>query len=406
MPLLVAALIFIAGSLIAGVFEPRIDLAAHLGGLATGLVCGLLLWRRLPAVPGRRGIVRRLAAAGALCLALAVTARAVTHAVAREPEALAIIKGRHAASYDRLALSIQELIGIHASMRRQVEHVVASLPYQRDPFGNDRVVEHAAENVQAFRGLSAEDDGQRAVLAAVVEAAEEIGAAAGMIKDALDAEDARLPKAHPSRWSKADHEWLRKLWDDAEGPLRAKLEAGKLAMGKALALRDRYLKDHGLDDGLAHVEEVRRRFQEEEARFREMYRLGPSETPSRDDLTGRQFRERMAELEAMMLNAAWSWRSSPGEVNGDRNSAIASPRHCAEDKGRPRVPGVNAGKASRASPGIRGRFPRAQASPTCRGSERSDAPAARWSRRTAPGPRSRGGRPCSGRGSSSAWSRA
>ena len=55
-PLLVAALVFTVGSLIAGAFEPRIDLAAHLGGLATGLACGLLLWRRLPAVPGRRGI--------------------------------------------------------------------------------------------------------------------------------------------------------------------------------------------------------------------------------------------------------------------------------------------------------------------------------------------------------------
>ena len=77
-PLLVAALAFITSSLIAGIFEPRIDLAAHLGGLATGLVCGLLLWRRLPAVPGRRGLVRRLAVASALCVAVAVSARAVS----------------------------------------------------------------------------------------------------------------------------------------------------------------------------------------------------------------------------------------------------------------------------------------------------------------------------------------
>ena len=55
----------------------------------------------------------------------------MTHAVAREPEALAIIKQRDAASYDRLALSILKLIGNHASMRRHVEHVLTRLPYRR-----------------------------------------------------------------------------------------------------------------------------------------------------------------------------------------------------------------------------------------------------------------------------------
>ena len=236
----------------------------------------------------------------------------MTQAVAREPEALAIIKQRDAASYDRLALSILKLIGNHASMRRHVEHVLTSLPYQRELFGNDRIVEHAAANVRAFRGLSEDDEELRPILDSVVAAAEEIGAAAGIIKDAFDAEDARLPNSHPSRWSAADHEWRRNLWVEAEKPLRARLEAGKLAMDKALKLRDRYLKDHGLDEGLARLEPIRRRFREEEERYRTMYRMDMPEA-TRNDLTTQQFRERMAELEAMMLEAEWSVRCSPGE---------------------------------------------------------------------------------------------
>ena len=312
-PLLVAALVFTVGSLIAGAFEPRIDLAAHLGGLATGLVCGLLLLAPAAGRPGTArdtsGGSRRPRRSASHWLS---RSRSVTQAVAREPEALAIIKQRDAASYDRLALSILKLIGNHASMRRHVEHVLTSLPYQRELFGNDRIVEHAAANVRAFRDLSEDDEELRPILDSVVAAAEEIGAAAGIIKDAFDAEDARLPNSHPSRWSAADHEWRRNLWVEAEKPLRARLEAGKLAMDKALKLRDRYLKDHGLDEGLARLEPIRRRFREEEERYRTMYRMDMPET-ARNDLTTRQFRERMAELEAMMLEAEWSVRCSPGE---------------------------------------------------------------------------------------------
>ena len=89
-------------------------------------------------------------------------------------------------------------------------------------------------------------------------------------------------------------------------------------MDKALALRDRYLKDHGLDEGLAHVESISRRFREEADRYRQMYRRDTPE-PSGNDITSQQFRDRMAELEAMMLEAAWSWRSSPAESSGVGN---------------------------------------------------------------------------------------
>jgi hypothetical protein len=322
-PLLVAALAFITSSLIAGIIEPRIDLAAHVGGLATGLVCGLLLWRRLPAVPGRRGLVRRLAAALALCVTLAVSARAVSHAVAGEPEALAIIKQRDADSYNRLAESIQLLIMRYAVMRYQVERVLLSGTLRRDPFEDYFPIEHSAETVQAFRALSADDDELRPILDAVVTAVEDVGGAAGMIKEALDAEDARLPKSHPDHWKKADHEWLQKLWDDAEKPVRAKFEAGTLAMDKAIALRDQYLKEHGFEESVAHLEASLGRFREEEARMREGVGLKPSERLPPDERMRRAFRQWMSDWELRKVQVAWSLRAAkdePSDTAASRNS--------------------------------------------------------------------------------------
>jgi membrane associated rhomboid family serine protease len=315
-PLVVAALAFITSSLIAGIFEPRIDLAAHLGGLATGLVCGLLLWRRLPAVPGKRGLVRRLAVVSALCVALAVSARAVSQAVAGEPEVLAIIKQRKAGSYNRLAESIQLPMMRFAVMRYEVERVLLSGTLRREPFGNYFPIEHSAETVQAFRALSTDDDDLRPILDAVVAAVEEIGGAAVMIKEALDAEEARLPKSHPAYWKKADHEWLQKLWDDTEKPVRAKFEAGTLAMDEAIALRDQYLKEHGFEASLAHIEAFRALFREEEARVREAMGLKPSERMPSDERLRREFRQRMSDWELRMLQVAWSLLASKDEPSG------------------------------------------------------------------------------------------
>jgi rhomboid protease GluP len=319
-PLVVAALAFITSSLIAGIFEPRIDLAAHLGGLATGLVCGLLLWRRLPAVPGGRGLVRRLAVASVLCVAVAVSARAVSHAVAGEPEALAIIKQRNADSYNRLAESIQLLMIRYAVMRHQVERVLLSGTIRRDPFENYVPIEQSAETIQAFRALSTDDDELRPILVAIVTAVEDIGDAAGMIKAALDAEDARLPKSHPDHWKKADHEFLQKLWDDTEKPVRAKFEAGTLAMDKAIALRDQYLQEHGFEESLAHMQAVVGRFREEEARMREGLGLKPSERVPSDERVRREFRRWMSDWEMRMLQVAWSLRASNVEPSGNATS--------------------------------------------------------------------------------------
>jgi hypothetical protein len=251
---------------------------------------------------------------------VAVLARAVSNAVAGEPEALAIIKQRNADSYNRVAESIQLLMMRYAVMRYQVERVLLSGTLRRDPFENYLPIEHSAETVQAFRALSADDDELRPILNAVVTAVDDIGGAAGMIKEALDAEDARLPKSHPDRWKKADHEWLQKLWDDAEKPVRAKFEAGTLAMDKAIALRDQYLKEHGFEESLAHIEAFLGLFRAEEARMREGMGLKPSERLPSDERVRREFRQWMSDWEVRMLQVAWSLRASKDEPSGKATS--------------------------------------------------------------------------------------
>ena len=57
--------------MILGYFVPNIDHEAHLGGVAVGFFCGLLLTRPWPVTGGRRVIARRAAASVAIALALA-----------------------------------------------------------------------------------------------------------------------------------------------------------------------------------------------------------------------------------------------------------------------------------------------------------------------------------------------
>ena len=75
-----SAVSFVAYNTLFGLMSPGIDNAAHLGGLATGFVCGLLLQRPWPPGRGSSAAPRRLVAAGALAgglaLAYALTAGA------------------------------------------------------------------------------------------------------------------------------------------------------------------------------------------------------------------------------------------------------------------------------------------------------------------------------------------
>jgi rhomboid protease GluP len=69
-PLLVNLVGIVAFMAILGFFVPNIDNEAHLGGLVTGIVCGLLLSRPWPVIRVRRATVRRASASIAIALAL------------------------------------------------------------------------------------------------------------------------------------------------------------------------------------------------------------------------------------------------------------------------------------------------------------------------------------------------
>ncbi len=77
-PMRSGATAFLGYNLILGFLEPRVNVAAHLGGLAAGFVSGLTLTLVMPrsAGPGGRGgMIRRLEAVVVLSIALALLAR-------------------------------------------------------------------------------------------------------------------------------------------------------------------------------------------------------------------------------------------------------------------------------------------------------------------------------------------
>jgi len=89
-PLLSSALLFIGFNLYFGFTSSMIDNAAHVGGLATGLLCGVLLSRGSPAVGERASLSRVARVVGVVVLLVAGAAMAV----ARVPEGAKVWAGR------------------------------------------------------------------------------------------------------------------------------------------------------------------------------------------------------------------------------------------------------------------------------------------------------------------------
>jgi hypothetical protein len=94
-------------------------------------------------------------------------------------------------------------------------------------------------------------------------------------------------------------------------------------MDKAIALRDQYLKEHGFEESVAHLEAFLGQFREEEARMREGVGLKPAERLPLDERMGRAFRQGMSDWELRKVQVAWSLRASKDEPSGtaaSRNS--------------------------------------------------------------------------------------
>jgi len=94
-PLRSSTTVFVAYNLIPGMFIKGIDNAAHVGGLATGLLAGFLLSRPWPAPRPNAGLARQLAGALGLAAGLSAAGWGVTGTIRRNPEVVAAERSTH-----------------------------------------------------------------------------------------------------------------------------------------------------------------------------------------------------------------------------------------------------------------------------------------------------------------------
>jgi len=107
-PLRGSAVGFVVFNTIFGMVVPNIDQSAHMGGLVTGFLAGLLLSRSWPVVPSRWVAVRRVAMTALCALALVVAALAAT----RRSESLVPPYMRYEDVAEQLAPAISEFDAI------------------------------------------------------------------------------------------------------------------------------------------------------------------------------------------------------------------------------------------------------------------------------------------------------
>jgi rhomboid protease GluP len=211
-----------------GVAVPDIDQAAHLGGLAVGVVVGLLLIGPWPVVPGRRRwlLARRIALTGAIAAALAGTAVAV----ARRGDS-AISADRR---FDDLIEQIAPIVREFDSIRRDLARSVGRLDRREGS------ADLPAIN-PAVRALRARAEANRRRMGAVRAFHREVWAIQGSLIRAL-AEQVR---------------WLDAIEDDFASSDREFMEAARQALAAmAQGIKDctedrrRYMERHGLQPQL------------------------------------------------------------------------------------------------------------------------------------------------------------
>jgi rhomboid protease GluP len=212
-----------------GAAGPNIDQAAHLGGLAAGFVCGLLLIGQWPVVPGRRRrlLARRIVLSGAVAAALAIAAVLV----ARRGEATIPAERRLDDLTEQIAPMVREFGSIRGELSGAIDRLErgdnsaalrSTIPVVRD------LRSRAEANSRRIGAVRTFDPELRAIRASLASAA-----------------------AEQSRW-------LNALDDDLATSDRLFLEAarrGLAAMAQGIkdcaACRTRYMADHGLRPGIA-----------------------------------------------------------------------------------------------------------------------------------------------------------
>jgi rhomboid protease GluP len=232
-PLRSSATGFIAYNTLFGLTNERIDNAAHLGGLAAGFACGLLLSRRLPVVPGRRGILRRVAAAVGLTAMLVLGMRAAADHLAESPRVRSASHER-----DRLARSYNDLIRLldrpsrnYEEAGRELNGLLDRLEKTDRPAPGDealvtRLLGEVSSDMAALQKATVPDPELKKAFDQFVLCESNLRDALGELRQAVSAAP---PTSVPDPQS-----------------FVARMEASTKAAERYVALRDKFLKDHDL----------------------------------------------------------------------------------------------------------------------------------------------------------------
>ncbi|MFO0892124.1 MAG: rhomboid family intramembrane serine protease [Isosphaeraceae bacterium] len=232
-PLRASAFSFVGYNILLGLTSPQIDNAAHLGGLATGFACGLLLSRRLPVVPGQGGILRRLAATAGLAVALGLFTRHLTDHLATDRQVRSASR-----ESNRLAESYNALVRATAEPGRRYEHVRGELnrllerlqstgvPKPGDAALVGRLSQEVSSAIDALRAVTVGDPELRRILDADLACQRAMRETLGELRKLLT-RSAGDPEPDPE-------------------PFQKSLDAANRAADDFVALRNKFPKDHGL----------------------------------------------------------------------------------------------------------------------------------------------------------------
>jgi rhomboid protease GluP len=231
-PLRASALSFIAYNIFFGMTSEQVDNSAHLGGLATGFLCGLLLHRRLPIDSDHRGIVRRLVATVGLSLALVLAAWAVSDTVGGDQALRAASHVNHdlASLYNELARELEKPTESYYRTYQEMNTLLDRLNQTDrvgpgDPAVVERLASRAETDLATLRRASSSHPDLQAMLVAVATSIQELRDALKLLHKALGEND-------PERGAT-----IRSFQE--------KLSASDRSAEEFLSRRDKFLSDHG-----------------------------------------------------------------------------------------------------------------------------------------------------------------
>jgi rhomboid protease GluP len=222
---------FVAYNIFFGLMSAKVDNAAHLGGLATGFVCGLLLHRRLSVVAGGQGIMRRLVATSGMMAALVAAALALSNTIAANPQLRLGSHGndRLAESYNQLARDIekpcQSFDQISQEMNRLLDRLSKTDRVEpADPALLGRLVAQADTDLDTVGRIQVDEPELKPVRDALLSSLRDLRDALKLLRQGLGQRDPVV-------------EGTIQLFD-------RKLSASNRATEEFVSRRDKFLRDH------------------------------------------------------------------------------------------------------------------------------------------------------------------